>query len=37
MQRNVWVAAVGLVFGIALPSSAEIIKGSMLVHGCEMS
>jgi hypothetical protein len=37
MQRKMWVAAVGLVFGIALPASAEIIKGSMLVHGCEMS
>jgi hypothetical protein len=37
MQRNVWVAAVGLMFGTAMPGSAEIIKGSMLVHGCEMS
>lgn len=37
MQRDMWVVAVGLVFGIALPCSAEIIKGSMLVHGCEMS
>ena len=37
MQRNLWVAAVALVFGIALPANAEIIKGSMLVHGCEMS
>ena len=37
MQRNMWVAAVGLVFGIALPASAEIIKGSMVVRGCEMS
>jgi len=32
-----WVAAVGLLFGIALPASAEIIKGSMVVRGCEMS
>ena len=37
MQRNMWVAAVGLVFGIGPPASAEIIRGSMLVHGCEMS
>jgi hypothetical protein len=32
-----WTAALGLVLGIALPANAEIIKGSMLVHGCEMS
>ena len=37
MQRKMWVAAVGLVFGIVLPAGAGIIKGSMLVHGCEMS
>ena len=37
MQHRMWTAALGLVFGIALPASAEIIKGSMLVHGCEMS
>jgi hypothetical protein len=37
MQRNLWVASVGLVFGIALPASAEIIKGSLVVRGCEMS
>jgi hypothetical protein len=32
-----WAAALGLVFGAALPASAEIVRGSMLVHGCEMS
>jgi hypothetical protein len=32
-----WLAAVGLLFGIALPASAEVIKGSMVVRGCEMS
>ena len=37
MQRRMWAAALGLVFGVAPPTSAEIIKGSMLVHGCEMS
>ena len=37
MQRRMWAAALGLVFGVALPASAEIIRGSMLVHGCEMS
>jgi hypothetical protein len=37
MQRSMWVAAVGLVFGIALPASAEIVKGSLVVRGCEMS
>jgi hypothetical protein len=37
MQRRTWVAALGLVLGVALPASAEIVKGSMLVHGCEMS
>jgi hypothetical protein len=37
MQRRIWVAALGLVFGIALPASAEIIKGSLVVRGAEMS
>jgi hypothetical protein len=37
MQRRIWVAALGLVFGIALPASGEIIKGSLVVHGAEMS
>jgi hypothetical protein len=37
MQHRMWAAALGLAFGVALPASAEIIKGSMLVHGCEMS
>ena len=37
MQRNTWLGAVGLLFAVALPAGAEIIKGSMLVHGCEMS
>jgi hypothetical protein len=32
-----WSAALGLLFGVALPASAEIISGSMLVHGFEMS
>jgi hypothetical protein len=37
MQRRTWAAALGLVFGVALPANAEIVRGSMLVHGCEMS
>jgi hypothetical protein len=37
MQRKMWTVALGLVFGAALPAGAEIVKGSMLVHGCEMS
>ena len=37
MQHKMWAAALGLLFGVALPASAEIIRGSMLVHGCEMS
>ena len=37
MQRTMWAAALGLVFGVALPANAEIVRGSMLVHGCEMS
>ena len=37
MQRRIWVAALGLVFGIALPASAEIVKGRMAVRGAEMS
>jgi hypothetical protein len=32
-----WTVVVGLVLGIALPANAEIIRGSTLVHGCEMS
>ena len=37
MQRTMWAAALGLVFGIALPANAEIIKGSMVIRGAEMS
>ena len=37
MQRTMWAAALGLVFGIALPANAEIIKGSLVVRGAEMS
>jgi hypothetical protein len=37
MQRRTWLAALGLVFGVALPASAEIIKGSLVVRGAEMS
>jgi hypothetical protein len=37
MQRRMWATALGLVFGVALPASAEIIKGRLTVHGAEMS
>jgi hypothetical protein len=37
MQRILWTAALGLVFGVTLPASAEIIKGRLVVHGAEMS
>ena len=37
MQRTMWAAALGLVFGVALPASAEIIKGKLIVRGAEMS
>ena len=37
MQCRMWTAALGLMFGVALPAGAEIIRGNMLVHGCEMS
>jgi hypothetical protein len=37
MQHRIWVAALGLVFGVALPASAEIIKGRLVVRGAEMS
>ena len=37
MQRRMWAAALGLVFGVALPASAEIIKGSLAIRGAEMS
>jgi hypothetical protein len=32
-----WVAALGLLVGVALPAGAEIIKGSLVVRGAEMS
>lgn len=37
MQRRTWAAALGLVFGVALPANAQIVKGSILIHGAEMS
>ena len=37
MQRITWTVAVCLAFGITLPASAEIIKGSLVVRGAEMS
>jgi hypothetical protein len=37
MKRRTWAIAVGLVFGVALPANAQIIKGSLLVRGAEMS
>jgi len=32
-----WAVALGLVFGVALPASAEVIKGSLVIRGAEMS
>jgi hypothetical protein len=32
-----WAAALGLVFGVALPANAQIIRAITQVHGCEMS
>jgi len=37
MQRGMWLAAVGLILTVALPAGAEIIKGSLIVRGAEMS
>jgi hypothetical protein len=37
MQVKQWSLALGLSLTVALSAQAEIIKGSMLVHGCEMS
>jgi hypothetical protein len=37
MQVNQWFLALGLSLTVALSAEAEIIKGNMLVHGCEMS
>ena len=37
MAKNSWCLALGLSLTLALPAEAEIIKGSMLVRGCEMS
>ena len=37
MRNTMWAAALGLVFGVAVPANAEIIRGITQVHGCEMS
>jgi hypothetical protein len=37
MQCRIWAAALGLVLVVALPASAEIIKGKLIVRGAEMS
>jgi hypothetical protein len=37
MQRRSWAVAVGLMLGIALPASAEIVKGTLAIRGAEMS
>ena len=37
MQRRMWATALGLLFGVALPANAEIIKGRLAVRGAEMS
>ena len=37
MQHRMWAAALGLVLGVELPASAEIIKGSLAIRGAEMS
>jgi hypothetical protein len=31
-----WAAALGLVFSVAVPAGAEIVKGSLVVRGAEM-
>jgi hypothetical protein len=36
MQCRLW-AALGVLLGFALPASAEIIKGNLVVRGAEMS
>jgi hypothetical protein len=37
MHRKACVAALAVVLGAALPASAEILKGSLVVRGAEMS
>ena len=37
MQRTTWTLALGVMICVTLPASAEIIRGTMLVHGAEMS
>jgi hypothetical protein len=37
MQRKICVAALGLLLGAAAPAGAQIIKGSLVVRGAEMS
>ena len=37
MQVNQWPLALGLSLTVALSAQAEIIKGSLVVRGAEMS
>jgi hypothetical protein len=37
MQRKICVAALGLLFGMAAPAGAQIIKGNLIIRGAEMS
>jgi hypothetical protein len=37
MQVKQWSLALGLCLTVALSARAEIVRGIMQVHGCEMS
>ena len=37
MRLHPWFLALGLSLTVVVSAKAEIIRGSMLVHGCEMS
>jgi hypothetical protein len=37
MQRNVWLAALGLALTLGASARAEILKGVMAIRGAEMS
>lgn len=36
-HSRTWAAALGLLLGAALPASAEIVQGRLVVRGAEMS
>lgn len=37
MKPRTWAVTLGLILGAALPARAEILKGSLVIRGAEMS